>query len=48
MEHIQDNPVLERRVFLGRGNTMKDQLLDLIPQLEAVADRMNKNIFAKV
>jgi FMN phosphatase YigB (HAD superfamily) len=46
LEELQSDPLLERRVFLGRGGTMREQVLDLIPQVEDVAGRLSQKTFA--
>jgi FMN phosphatase YigB (HAD superfamily) len=46
LEIMQSNPLLERRIFLGRGKTMRDQILDLIPKIEEVTNSLSTKIFA--
>jgi len=41
LEELREDPLLERRVYLGRGLTMKEQILDLIPQIERVAEALS-------
>jgi len=43
---MQMDPMLERRIFLGRGPTMREQVLNLIPQIEEVTDSLSTKIFA--
>lgn len=44
LKKLQENPLLSKRTFLGRGKTMKDQVLDLIPQIESVTEHLTQNV----
>jgi hypothetical protein len=45
MERLQESPLLERRIHLGRGPTMEAQILDLIPKIEDVAESLSTKLF---
>jgi hypothetical protein len=42
LAELHRNPDLDRCVYLGRGKTMREQLLDLIPQIEKAAEQLSK------
>ena len=41
IKEMQEDPLLENRIYLGRGKTMRDQVLDLIPKIEQVAEALS-------
>lgn len=47
LKEMQNDPFLENRIYLGRGETMKEQILDLIPKIEQVAEALSTKVFIK-
>lgn len=46
LKELQESRILETRIRLGRGKTMRKQVMDLIPQIEEVTEALSTKIFA--
>jgi len=46
LKKLQENPILENKIYLGRGKTMKDQVEDVISQIEIITDILGTKVFA--